>query len=903
MPNQENKRIKSRKQLIDTINRKLPRNGQNGAGYRFTDFNAYIENLQNEHKALDLRETDKLIKEYTKCGSALVKYLEKVRDEKKAEPYRKLSKKLSKDYAALVRYRKKIQAHEQALEEGKQSEFRPWDIDQFFEQTTTRTVSLNGKSLDELKRYGAGSNVRYSVMFPRKDEPVKGVGEGELFNAFFTEDEAIPEGYKNKEDNYLEQKTGELADETVKKYPALKNILKKGSASQKIVVDYRCFVEGDTTASDIRLHPGKVMTFNTEDQLLSKLKGYIKKGVTEENGYTHQDQLNYLKPLETIEKMNRLTDAEKRLPAEDQAKLLEKKAAEKTEALTGLVEYIGLVGRVHFQNEVKDEHKMNKTKPSGQRNALMSDLAQFFGCGEVVAFSEKMKLKVMENGKEVTKKGIIMMPAEGEDHGHAGPASHTGKATPMNLIYTDEEEKEGKNNGRLIKEVACLQLLDLICGNTDRHTANYFCKYDPDGHMVGVQGIDNDTAFGAEEDIGKLGYSIAFKNFRIIPKSMADVIQNTSSDAFLFMLQGYGLNKEEMNTVKNRFNTIKEELKKSEEKYKDAVPGYLDPDCPRIVPDDELKDYAINEQLCYSPRVGRDRLHDNLFARIMPADSNISVMQDQLEYRMEDIMDSAMAFKKAFIEKGKNSFHAGLRDMQAMDSKALTREEKNSADTHFREVRDCMKDLLSDSDFRKDYVYGLNERVGSMYGNKIRMIGFTGLVTDVSLDQLKEQRFEELPDDQLQRELPVYRKLENALNTVNEYLYDDAVVKTADRYQEFQYDLQNAEGDARKKLMKELKTFTNTAEFKKYKTVLNMKNKLITEMERFEDMQRECHQVNQAKEFLIDMLGRENKYTGNYRSSEKHMNIINRINETNIKQMELENKKNAMKDQKPGLQK
>jgi len=50
-----------------------------------------------------------------------------------------------------------------------------------------------------------------------------------------------------------------------------------------------------------------------------------------------------------------------------------------------------------------------------------------------------------------------------------------------------------------------LQLLDAICGQVDRHMGNLFIDKDPTGKVTGVQGIDNDMAFGSKMEGDVLG--------------------------------------------------------------------------------------------------------------------------------------------------------------------------------------------------------------------------------------------------------------------------------------------------------------------------------------------------------------------------------------------------------------
>ena len=45
------------------------------------------------------------------------------------------------------------------------------------------------------------------------------------------------------------------------------------------------------------------------------------------------------------------------------------------------------------------------------------------------------------------------------------------------------------------KDLSDLQVIDYLCGQTDRHAGNYYVKMDGN-NMVGLTGIDNDLSFG-----------------------------------------------------------------------------------------------------------------------------------------------------------------------------------------------------------------------------------------------------------------------------------------------------------------------------------------------------------------------------------------------------------------------
>ena len=125
------------------------------------------------------------------------------------------------------------------------------------------------------------------------------------------------------------------------------------------------------------------------------------------------------------------------------------------------------------------------------RNVSMSRLAEDLGMGEVIAKSETavmekdgklMRFNIMEGAK-----GLAMADLEAkvkemkEQHG-----------VDVRLEYTSEA----------INQLTKMQILDLICGQVDRNTANYFAEYTIDPlhpevwKITGITGIDNDLSFG-----------------------------------------------------------------------------------------------------------------------------------------------------------------------------------------------------------------------------------------------------------------------------------------------------------------------------------------------------------------------------------------------------------------------
>jgi len=122
-----------------------------------------------------------------------------------------------------------------------------------------------------------------------------------------------------------------------------------------------------------------------------------------------------------------------------------------------------------------------------QRNVAMSRIADLLGIGGLIA--QSTNAEVTKDGK--TYKGNLMEGATGED---AKPLVGTGLLTGADV-----------SDGELQRQLVCLQMLDSLCGQVDRAFHNIFYQMERGDasnpnkvtRMTGIQGIDNDLAFGS----------------------------------------------------------------------------------------------------------------------------------------------------------------------------------------------------------------------------------------------------------------------------------------------------------------------------------------------------------------------------------------------------------------------
>ena len=189
-----------------------------------------------------------------------------------------------------------------------------------------------------------------------------------------------------------------------------------------------------------------------------------------------------------------------------------------------------------------------------QRNSAMSAVANLLGVSKLVARSNNMKF-LDEDGQVV--EGTFMDFADGMD---------LQGQDKLNLFaHVDDEPFDAPSN--LSKDIADLQVLDYICGNVDRHAGNLF--YDVDektGKIKGVQGIDNDSAFGLfSSGKDKTNFRLnGTDSLKVVSEDMAKKINGISPEMLKFTLRGRGLTDKEINAACERLNDVKAAVKKAQ---------------------------------------------------------------------------------------------------------------------------------------------------------------------------------------------------------------------------------------------------------------------------------------------------------------------------------------------------
>lgn len=199
-----------------------------------------------------------------------------------------------------------------------------------------------------------------------------------------------------------------------------------------------------------------------------------------------------------------------------------------------------------------------------KRNVAMSRMADLLGMPSIVARS--VNATVEYDGK--TMEGNLMEGAIGMDH--------------MNNPDMDDTSKMTFKSPKLQKQATQLQLLDTVCGQLDRHINNMFYDFDIDAatqklsELKGIQGIDNDGAFGKLTDIsrgaGKLD-AIGIKRNKddkaekfslpLVDKTAAERIKNLDKESLTMVLCDL-IPQEDIDTTWERVTQLKQYLKELE---------------------------------------------------------------------------------------------------------------------------------------------------------------------------------------------------------------------------------------------------------------------------------------------------------------------------------------------------
>lgn len=139
--------------------------------------------------------------------------------------------------------------------------------------------------------------------------------------------------------------------------------------------------------------------------------------------------------------------------------------------------------------------KVNMTR----RNVATSRMAALLGVGNLVAKSETAEIYDEATGSTI--RGNLMEQARGQRSGNDITAK--AKEDKKTITFSSTKERPDvllNSTGNFQRDLCSLQVFDNICGQIDRHGGNFLVTQNEQGELSDLQGIDNDGAFGLNDN-------------------------------------------------------------------------------------------------------------------------------------------------------------------------------------------------------------------------------------------------------------------------------------------------------------------------------------------------------------------------------------------------------------------
>jgi len=192
---------------------------------------------------------------------------------------------------------------------------------------------------------------------------------------------------------------------------------------------------------------------------------------------------------------------------------------------------------------------LTKGVEQAKRNVATTRMAEALGLGHLVSHSEKMT--VHKDGQIL--EGCFMEFAKGVDLRNTKSVDDLYKISQIDF----------KRNASYSQAESSLEILDYICGQTDRHVGNMFYQLsEPDEagkrNIIGLQAIDNDAAFGAKGHFNA-EHQVDFDSIFFIDKDLAENVKNIKQEDLECVL-GDLLSKEEIQGVVARIENVKKRM-------------------------------------------------------------------------------------------------------------------------------------------------------------------------------------------------------------------------------------------------------------------------------------------------------------------------------------------------------
>ncbi len=244
------------------------------------------------------------------------------------------------------------------------------------------------------------------------------------------------------------------------------------------------------------------------------------------------------------------------------------------------------VAKDHYRQFFGDDKFLNVEKGANidKRNIAFYRMACLFGKSDMVP--ETKPMTVVINGKKVT--GTFMAEAHGVDILKVKDGDEI-------LSYDDKVY----DNPAVFDDIAAMQALDYICGNTDRHSGNFFMRFDPkdakNAKLVGLSLIDNDMTFSDAKDDDGFESFLQAKDMGVVGYEFYQSMCLMTKEQMHLMLSDCGLSGKEIDMAWDRKEYLRKKIEEDIEYYKDKAPGYTEKGKIRLVKKEEWASYNIKD--------------------------------------------------------------------------------------------------------------------------------------------------------------------------------------------------------------------------------------------------------------------------------------------------------------------
>ena len=215
-----------------------------------------------------------------------------------------------------------------------------------------------------------------------------------------------------------------------------------------------------------------------------------------------------------------------------------------------------------------------------RRNGCVSAVSELLGVPELAVRVRGLRFV---NGAQGNQDGVFTASPEGADL--------VGKPESCSRVSDQPFGPERQGSGKLLRQLADLQVLDYLCGHGGRRQSSLAYRLDERGQVVGIQSVENERAF--TEAAGKDGLPLPEK-MMVVSKSMADRLKTLKTEQLKQALKGWGLSEQEMNAAGDRLHSLQEQIKAASRSAKNAGSRR---DGPVIVPDEHFGELPL-DSLC-----------------------------------------------------------------------------------------------------------------------------------------------------------------------------------------------------------------------------------------------------------------------------------------------------------------